>query len=139
MARHKDAISFDHCCSKMDGLSWSNQTGCYSCMQLKDISGKLTVTVRFVDVFISADTINKTYSKCKWCWNWIIWWFNMLFMVRPSLQVIWWSILFFSRKLHLSIGHGFRRKLVSSITCSIDNQCIFRLFSYILLVTLCTF
>ena len=65
MARHKDAISFDHCCSKMDGLSWSNQTGCYSCMQLKDISGKLTVTVRFVDVFISADTINKTYSKCK--------------------------------------------------------------------------
>ena len=42
MARHKDAISFDHCCSKMDGLSWSNQTGCYSCMQLKDISGKLS-------------------------------------------------------------------------------------------------
>ena len=46
MARHKDSISFDHCCSKMDGLSWSNQTGCYSCMQLKDISGKI-----FTDIF----------------------------------------------------------------------------------------
>ena len=63
--------------------------------------------------------IHPTYSKCKRCWNWIIWWFNMLFMVWPPLQVLWWSILFFPRKLHLSISHGFRRKLVSSIKCSI--------------------